>query len=85
MPSAACNVANANSYASGCLVSACNTGWGVSEDKAECLANKCLCPNGIASTGAKCVSDGAERCESCDAGFKLDNTVDTLACTGKVW
>ena len=100
MPSAACNVANAKAYASGCLVSTCNSGWRVSEDKSQCLGNKCSCLNGIASTGARCVIDGANICWSCDAGFKLSNTGDTctgtltehcgsqqppVACAGTVW
>ena len=86
MPSAACDVANVKAYSSACLVSSCNTGWKVSEDKSECLANKCSCPNGIASTGAKCVSDQANICESCDDGFKAGKKADiTVACTGKLW
>ena len=73
-------MANAKAYSSGCLVSACNTGWKVSEDKAKCEANKCSCSNGVASTGAKCAVDGAEICEKCIAGFKLDTALGT--CTG---
>ena len=76
----ACNVANAKAYSSGCLVSACNTGWKVSQDKAKCEANICSCPNGIAPTGAKCAADGAEICEKCNTGFKLGNLPP--ACAG---
>ena len=63
-------------------MSHCLTGWRASEDKTKCLANKCSCPNGIAATGAKCVSDEAKICERCNAGFKLD--VDKIACAGTV-
>ena len=75
-----CNVANADKYASGCEVSSCNTGWRVSEDKNECLANECSCPNGIASREADCPDDGANRCASCDPGFTLD--AGSIACSG---
>ena len=76
----ACNVENANGYTSGCEVSSCVTGWTASEDKTKCIANKCSCLNGTASTGAKCVNDGKESCESCNAGSKLNGTSNT--CTG---
>ena len=83
---AACNVVNAKTYSSGCLLSSCDAGWKVSDDKTKCLANICLCPNGIAATGAKCVSDEAKICESCDAGFKPDKRAGiTVACTGKLY
>ena len=76
----ACNVANAKAYSSGCLVSACNTGWKASQDKAKCEANICSCENGIPSTGAKCAADGAEICEKCNAGFNLHKALGT--CNG---
>ena len=82
--SAACDVQNVKAYESGCLVSTCNTGWKVSEDTAKCVANTCSCLNGIGSTGAKCVSAGANICESCNAGFKLviGGDIGVDACPG---
>ena len=77
---AACNVANAETYGSACEVSSCNTGWRVSDDKSECVANKCSCPDGTASSGANCPSDGANGCRFCDPGFELD--AEQTACTG---
>ena len=68
----ACSVAHAQTYGSGCEVSSCDTGWSASVDRTDCTANTCSCPNGVASSGAKCPSEGAERCISCDSGFKLD-------------
>ena len=79
-PFAACDIQHAKSYSIGCEVSSCDIGWKVSEDKAKCVANTCSCLNGIASTGAKCVSDRAKICESCGAGFKLTSAGD--ACAG---
>ena len=81
----ACNVPNVEAYASECRVSKCNTGWRASEDGSECLANKCSCRNGIKATGEKCLTDGAQICESCDIGFKLSDDDNTFACTGKQW
>ena len=72
MSYAACNVANAKTYSSGCVVSSCNMGWSVSTDNSECVVNNCECLNGIAPSGEKCPSDGAKRCVTCDPGFKLD-------------
>ena len=74
---AACNVANAKAYTSACLLSTCNTGWKVSANKRACEANKCSCANGVAPTGAKCASDGAKVCESCNSGFKLSHAFST--------
>ena len=51
----------------------------MSEDKSECVANKCSCVNGVELTGAQCVNDGAKACESCNAGFKLDSASSTCA------
>ena len=61
-------------------MSACNTGWRVSDDKRKCLANVCVCPNGVASSGEKCATDGDKMCESCDNGFKL--RLNKTACDG---
>ena len=79
----ACNVDNAKAYETGCLVSTCNTGWRVSSDKAQCLANDCSCENGKEATGAKCVTHGSTTCESCNAGFKLDS--DKSLCAGTMF
>ena len=79
---AACDVAQAISYSSGCQVSACTTGWKVSEDKSKCDANVCLCPNGVAPSNGTCTVDGANMCQSCSAGFKLSE--DNTACVGMV-
>ena len=76
----ACAVQHAKSYSSGCVVSACTTGWRVSDDKSKCLANVCVCSNGVASSGEKCASDGGKMCDSCGDGFKL--TRDKTACEG---
>ena len=65
-------MSNAKNYSSGCQVSSCNAGWSVGADNSECVANVCLCTNGIAPSGEKCPSDGAKRCVTCDPGFKLD-------------
>ena len=46
---------------------------------AVCIANKCSCVNGVESTGAKCVRDGIESCESCNAGFRLSSANKTCA------
>ena len=35
---------------------------------------RCFCKNGIAIRGKSCPSDGAFKCEKCDAGFKLVNS-----------
>ena len=75
-----CSIANAKSYSKACDVSSCNAGWKVSDDKSKCEANVCACPNGIGSSGAKCSTDGASTCESCDDGFKLAS--DSKSCTG---
>ena len=80
---AACNVDNAETYQAGCLVSTCNTGWRVSSDKAQCLANDCSCENGKEATGAKCVTHRSTTCESCNTGFKLDSR--TPSCAGTVF
>ena len=42
--------------------------------------NKCLCPNGNPASGAKCPQDRANRCETCNPGFKLDSS--GMACVG---
>ena len=78
-----CNVAHAKTYESGCKVSACKTGWRVSANKAQCDPNVCTCDNGEGATGAKCVTHGNERCESCNDDFRLDS--GTLSCTGTVF
>ena len=80
-PFAACTVSEAKSYSSGCLVESCNTGWTVSDDKSTCEENICSCDNGVASSGAKCPSNEANKCESCKNGFKL--SVDNEACEGR--
>ena len=77
---AACSVSHAKSYSSGCEVSACTTGWKVSDDKSKCLANVCVCENGVASSGETCETDGDKMCGSCDAGFELKQ--DKTACDG---
>ena len=43
------------------------------------VAKKCLCSNGVASTGDKCPSDGAKVCEKCNSGFKLTHAFNTAA------
>ena len=75
-----CKVQHVKSYSSGCVVSACTTGWRVSDDKSKCLANVCVCHNGVASSGETCATDGAKMCGSCDAGFELRQ--DKTACDG---
>ena len=80
MPPTVCDEANVKAYESGCLVSTCKIGWNVSDDKTKCVANTCSCPKGTAAAGAKCVTDGAEICDRCNAGFKLDRASGT--CTG---
>ena len=77
---AACSIANAKTYSKGCEVSSCDGGWKVNGDKTKCEANQCLCPNGVGSSGAKCLIDGDPKCESCDAGFKLAS--DSKSCSG---
>ena len=52
----------------------------MSGDKAKCEANQCSCPNGVGSSGAKCLIDGDPKCESCNAGFNLAS--DSKSCTG---
>ena len=79
---AACSVSNAKSYSSGCEVSACTTGWKVSDDKSKCLANVCVCENGVASSGETCETDGDKMCDSCDKGSKLRQ--DKTACDGRL-
>ena len=76
----ACNIPNAESYSKGCEVSSCDAWWKVSGDKIKCEANQCLCPNGVGSSGAKCLIDGDPKCESCDAGFKLAS--ESKSCSG---
>ena len=81
---AACDVKNTKSYSKGCEVSSCHVGWKVSADKTKCEGNKCSCPNGIASTGAKCVNDGSKICESCDPGFTTVMTGGSRSCIGEL-
>ena len=86
----ACSIANAKTYSKDCEVSSCDGGWKVSVDKAKCEANQCLCPNGVGSSGAKCLIDGDPKCESCNAGFKLASDSKACSgiagdCTGKKW
>ena len=78
---AACNIAQAVSYSSGCEVSACTTGWEVSDDQNQCDANVCLCPDGVPASGEACTVDGANMCQSCNTGFEL--SADNTACDGK--
>ena len=78
----ACNVSNAKNYSSGCQVSSCNAGWSVDADKAKCVANVCFCTNGIALSGEQCLSNGLQRCASCNSGFKLRE--DQTACDGTI-
>ena len=52
----------------------------MSDDKSKCLANVCVCSNGVASSGEKCASDGGKMCDSCGDGFKLKQ--DKTACEG---
>ena len=75
-----CDVAQAMSYSSGCVVSACITGWKVSDDESKCDANVCSCPNGVAASDGACTVDGANMCESCSAGFTLGG--NETACVG---
>ena len=63
-------------------MASCDTGWKVSDDESTCAANVCSCTNGVRASGAKCASDGAKVCESCNSGFKLRS--DNTACDGKV-
>ncbi len=77
---AACNVAQAESYSSGCAVSACTTGWKVSDDDSECDANVCVCPDGTPASGVTCAVDGGNMCQSCGTGFKLSD--GNTACYG---
>ena len=77
---AACDVAQALSYSSGCDVSACTTGWEVSSDQTGCDANVCLCPDGVPASGATCTVDGGDMCQSCNTGFEL--SADNTACDG---
>ena len=53
----------------------------MSDDKSKCLANVCVCSNGVASSGEKCASDGGKMCDSCGDGFKLKQ--DKTACEGR--
>ena len=76
----ACEVAQAASYSVQCLVATCNPGWHVSGDNAACVANTCSCNFGVASSGAKCATDGANMCDSCTAGYTLSQ--DDTACDG---
>ena len=76
----ACAVRHVKSYSSGCVVSACTTGWRVDDDESECLANVCSCSNGVASSGDKCATHGGKMCDSCNSGFKLSQ--DKTACDG---
>ena len=64
----------------GCELSSCNTGWKVSNDKSKCEANECSYHHGVGASEANCSTDGASKCESCDAGFKLAS--DSKSCTG---
>ena len=75
----ACAVTQAKSYGPGCQVATCTTGWKVSSDN-KCEANTCVCNNGVASSGAQCVIDGSNNCDSCNSGFKLSE--DGTACDG---
>ena len=77
-----CAVANAASYSSGCVVSACTTGWKVSDDYSECDPNVCSCPDGTPASGATCAVDGGNMCQSCGTGFKLSE--DKTACYGNM-
>ena len=79
---AGCNVDKATAYSSGCLVSACSTGWRVSADNAQCDPNICSCENGAPVTGAECTTHGSNICESCNTGFQLD--AGTSSCIGTV-
>ena len=76
----ACSISNAKTYSKGCEVSSCDAGWKVSGDRSKCEANRCLCTNGVGSSGAKCLIDGDPKCESCKAGFKLAS--DIKSCSG---
>ena len=40
-------------------------GWPTEDEFFECQQNVCICPGGIAATGADCIEDGAEICQSC--------------------
>eukprot|EP01052_Picozoa_sp_SAG31_P031020 SAG31_NODE_3241_length_4506_cov_1.758112_3_plen_721_part_00 len=44
--------------------------------------NQCACAHGTPATGAACLADGAEICNSCDAGYTaVDNLCRAHACT----
>ena len=76
----ACAVENVKDYRIGCEVSSCDVGWKVSDDKAKCIANQCKCLNGAGTSEANCPVDGALKCESCNAGFELNQ--EKMSCDG---
>ena len=44
-------------------------------------ANVCTCANGVAETGALCLTNGAAKCKSCDAGWAIDDAKTKCICT----
>ena len=83
IPCVACAVDNVKDYRIGCEVSSCDVGWKVSEDKDKCIANQCKCLNGAGTSEANCPVDGAFKCESCNAGFELNQ--EKMSCDGTLW
>ena len=63
-------------------MSACKSGWKVSDDKGECEANVCSCADGVGASGGACAIAGSSMCESCNRGFKLRR--DRTMCDGRL-
>lgn len=58
-----------------------NTNAGTAKlDKVKvCKSNQCTCDNGIGATGAACLTNGAAKCASCNAGYFLKGNECTRA------
>jgi len=54
-----CKIPDADSYSKECELSSCEAGWKLNEGKSECIGNQHSCANGVASSGIKCLADGA--------------------------
>ena len=74
-----CVSCGAGYYKNGTECTACEAGKHQTDNwftGNSCAQNVCLCSNGTGTKGTNCTSNGADKCASCNAGYRLDRTYE---------
>ena len=52
--------------------SSCNSGYNLTNtpSPSRCMINRCICPNGTATSGTSCQSNGNQSCSQCSPGYR---------------